>query len=113
MKFLSRISGKNRVYLDYASITPVDPKVMKVMQKTMTDFSANPSSIYAEGVVAKKKLDACRKDVADMLEAHADEIIFTSGGTESNNLAFKGIVEKASFDRPHVVLTSIEHPSIL
>lgn len=115
MKFLSLFSSaKKRVYLDYASITPVDQRVIDVMAKTMKRFQANPASLYAEGVAAKKELDRARKEVADLMEAHADEILFTSGGTEANNLALKGVIQvaKKTIARPHVVTTAIEHPSV-
>ncbi len=79
-----------RIYLDYASTTPLDGRVWKAMTPFVTHFFGNPSSLHAEGVVAKKALDTARVTVARCLEAHPDEIIFTSGGTEANNLAILG-----------------------
>lgn len=88
----------NKIYLDYAS-----------------SVSANPSSIHALGVEASKKLHEARAKVAGVLGARKEEIIFTSGGTESNNLAIQGVIlasEKRGF-LPHIVTTNIEHPSVL
>ena len=102
----SRRGGDN-IYLDYAaSVLP------------------NPSSIHSSGMIAKKKLEEVRKEIADILKAHREEIIFTSGGTESNNLAIQGVVlacnEKLGFSKeaelqklPHIITTNIEHPSVL
>lgn len=116
--------GKRRVYLDHASITPIDPRVQKTMLKTMRDLPANPSSLYKEGVLAKKAMDKARKGVADFLEVHPTEITFTSGGTEANNLALHGLIDlgKEVLKKgknntqeiiPHIVTLSIEHPSII
>src|SRR5258708_3837253 len=80
------MSNEYRAYFDYASLTPIDKRVVKAMHQASQCFPANPSSIYREGVEAKKALEGARVDIARMLEVHADEIIFTSGGTESNNL---------------------------
>ena len=94
------------IYLDYASLTPIDPRVLKVMGEYSKPQYANPSSWYKQGVAAKKALDAGRKGVADFLHAHADEIIFTSGGTEANNLALRGVKGR------HLIISEIEHSSI-
>ncbi|MEN9649627.1 MAG: hypothetical protein RL094_594 [Candidatus Parcubacteria bacterium] len=123
MKFFSlfkpsNMFSKKRLYFDYASITPVDPRVADVMAETMQKYAANPASLYAEGVAAKKAMDTARVQVADLVEAHDDEIIFTSGGTEANNLAIKGVLQSAAASaqfaqaKPHIVTTAIEHPSI-
>src|SRR3989344_377579 len=87
---------KARTYLDYAATTPLDPRVEKAMQPFLREEFGNPSSIHAEGVAAKKALDNSRASVARALEAHADEIVFTSGGTESNNLAIHGVLSSLS-----------------
>lgn len=112
-----------RVYLDYASTTPLDRRVQKAMEPFFSKAFGNPSSIHAEGVLAKKVLDGARTNSARLLEAHADEIVFTSGGTEANNLALLGTI--GALDGtwnmehggkkvlPHVVTTNIEHSSIL
>lgn len=117
----------SRIYLDYASITPVDPAVFDLVRKTGLEFPANPSSLYAEGVDANNKLQEARSSVAKTLDAHADEIYFTSGGTESDNLAITGLLKgflanpelKARLVgkdgesvKPHIISTNIEHPAI-
>jgi cysteine desulfurase len=81
-------SAKRDVYLDYASLTPVDSRIIGAIG----DF-ANPSSIYMNGVRAKKVLEAARLSCAQFLHAHADEIVFTGSGTEANNIAILGVVE--------------------
>ena len=113
-----------RVYLDYAATTPLDPRVGKAMKPFFAKEFGNPSSIHAEGVAAKKALDAARTTVAHCLEAHSDEIVFTSGGTEANNLALFGTATAVvnTYGRrylprnkrvPHFVTTNIEHASVL
>ncbi len=125
-----------RIYLDYAATTPLDPRVLRVMKPFFTTHFGNPSALYEEGVSAKKAVDAARARVARTLEAHSDEIVFTSGGTEANNLALLGIIQalrktasskvlgNARFARsrhfedafrfvPHIVTTNIEHSSVL
>jgi len=89
------------------------------MRPYLQEEFANPSSIYTEGVKTKKAIESARQKIASSLAAHSDEIIFTSGGTEANNLALLGIFEAAKRNskfkngKPHVVTTNIEHPSIL
>lgn len=134
MKLLAYWKGlwkkQKRLYFDYASITPVDKRVSKYMNRVGKLFSANPSSLYKDGVEAKKVLEGAREEISKVLEVHSDEIIFTSGGTESNNLAILGVVNalwskvERTFSanksdevsvtlKPHVVVTTIEHPSVL
>src|SRR5205085_1205706 len=86
---------KKRIYFDYASVTPVDPRVEAEMASIAKAYTANPSSIYKEGVDAHKKLEDARTRIAACMEAHADEIYFTSGGTEANNLAIQGVLKAA------------------
>jgi cysteine desulfurase len=112
-----------RIYLDYASITPIDRRVLKEMQPFLVNRFVNASSLYKEGVENKKSLEEARGRLAKILASRPDEIIFTSGGTESNNLALLGIFEAARekmrsgkdamSKRAHVITTMIEHPSIL
>ena len=107
--------NKTRIYLDYASITPMDPRVVKYMNTILKKYPANPSSLYKEGVDALKQLESARSTVAKVMEVHSEEIVFTSGGTESNNLAIKGILDtwkEKNSGIPHVISTIIEHPSI-
>ena len=107
--------NKTRIYLDYASITPMDPRVVKYMNTILKKYPANPSSLYKEGVDALKQLESARSSIAKVMEVHSEEIVFTSGGTESNNLAIKGILDawkEKNSGIPHLISTTIEHPSI-
>ncbi len=101
----------NRIYLDHAATAPEDKRVLEVMRKISAETYGNPSSIHKEGVAAKKILEEARKNIADILRARPDEIIFTSGGTESNNLAIFGAMGDVS--KAHIIVSSIEHPSVL
>lgn len=106
-----------RVYLDYASTTPVDPRVKKAMMPFFTDMFWNPSSLYKEGVEAKKALSAARASIAKILNAQAQDIIFTSGGTESANIAIQGLVHayRKTFPgkMPHIITSLIEHSAVI
>jgi len=105
-----------RIYLDYASLTPIDSRVIREVKKYSSAKYANPSSLYKEGVVAKKALEEGRKKVVGFIHAHSDELIFTSGGTEANNLAIEGVLKAAhknGVQRPHLIISSIEHSSII
>ena len=106
-----------RIYLDYSATTPLDPRVEKVLLSHIKKTYGNPSSISKEGVLAKKVLTEAREEVAKVISGHPDEIIFTSGGTESNNLAILGVVEEArkrgiSYNAMHAICSSIEHSSV-
>ena len=96
-----------RIYLDYASLTPIDRKVTREMKKYSTGDYTNPSALYASAVKAKKALEDAKIRVAKVLHAHADEIIFTSGGTESNHLVL------SQFKSKKIIISAIEHSSIL
>ncbi|MEI6238378.1 MAG: cysteine desulfurase family protein [bacterium] len=107
-----------RIYLDYASLTPIDKEVKKVMMKYMGEEFGNPSSIHAVGVEAKNELGRSRKICSEFLNAHIDEVFFTGSGTEANNLAIMGTVEAnfrkgIKYENQHVVVSSIEHSSVL
>ncbi len=115
-KRFSSILPKGRIYLDYASLTPVDPRVAKEVLKYSSAHYANPSSLYAEGVMARNALATARKISADFIHAHPDEIISTSGGTEANGLALEGIARAAihaGISTPHIIISAIEHSSII
>ncbi len=99
-----------KIYLDNSASTPVDKKVVAAMKKYWSKSFANPSSIHKMGVEAKVVVEKARKDIAGFLNAHAREIIFTSGGTEANNLAIFGTLEN---EKRHFITTEIEHSSIL
>ena len=97
-----------RVYLDYAAATPVDPEIRRTMDEFYDQNFGNASGIYKEGREAKKALNEARGKIAKILSAHPDEIIFTSGGTEANNLAIFGGATNG-----HIITTSFEHRSVL
>ncbi|MBS3141634.1 cysteine desulfurase [Candidatus Woesearchaeota archaeon] len=101
-----------RIYMDNGATTKVAPEVAKVMKKYFSDSYGNSSSLHKLGRDANKKIEEARKIIADSINAEPNEIIFTSGGTESNNLTLKGIAfanEKGS----HIIVTKVEHDCVL
>lgn len=99
------------IYLDYNATTPIDPRVAEAMAPFLTGGFGNPSSTHLEGRKAKEALEAARERVAGCLGCQPGEIVFTSGGSESNNLAIRGVVE--AHGGGHVVTSAIEHPAVL
>jgi len=102
-----------RVYLDYAAASPVDPRVMEEMLPYFTEKYGNPSSVYSLGFEANSAVEEARERVANLIGAEAREIIFTSTGTESINLALKGMAQKRKSEGNHLITSSIEHPAAL
>lgn len=102
-----------KVYLDYAATTPVDVRVLKAMQPYFSKKFGNASSSHKFGQEAKKALEESRIKVAELINAESDEIIFTSSGTESNNLAIKGIVFANREKGKHIIVSKIEHHAVL
>jgi cysteine desulfurase len=102
-----------RIYMDYAATTPTDPLVVQAMQPYFYDKFGNPSSIHFFGQEAKKAIEEARSKIARFLGAKEEEIIFTSGGTESDNFALFGVLWANSAKGNHVVTTAIEHHAIL
>jgi len=100
------------IYLDYNATTPVDPQVIAAMQPYLDYFFGNPSSIHSYGTDTKRAIEIARSQVAALLHAGPDEIIFTSGGTESNNLAIKGVAYAYRDRGNHIITSSIEHPAV-
>tara|TARA_Y100000310_G_scaffold94081_1_gene91716 strand:+ start:10081 stop:11226 length:1146 start_codon:yes stop_codon:yes gene_type:complete len=100
------------IYLDNAATTKVDLKVSKVVDAFSLKEYANPSSIHSFGKNVKKEVDFARKKIANFIGATPSEIIFTSGGTESNNLAIRGLAA-ANPSKKHIITSVIEHPSVL
>jgi len=100
-----------KVYMDHASTTPMDREVFEAMKPYFLEKYGNASSLHSFGMEAKEALEKSREMVANLIGADADEIIFTGGGTESDNLAIKGIAFKAG--RGHIITSSIEHPAVL
>lgn len=110
------------IYLDHAATAPLDPRVLAAMLPYFSDIAGNPSSFHTAGMQAKDAVTEARKTIAALLAAHEDEILFTSGGTESDNMAVVGITRAASRllkeklgpdTIPHVVTTTIEHHAVL
>jgi cysteine desulfurase len=102
-----------RVYLDHAATTPVDPEVAELMAKVLRDVPGNPSSIYAEGRLARALVDRARDEVAQAIGAEPAEIVFTSGGTEADNLALRGVLKAREGEAEGIVTTAIEHHAVL
>jgi cysteine desulfurase len=103
----------NRIYLDFNASTPLAPEVAEAMQPFLTDHFGNPSSQHWAGVPAKAAVERARAQIAALLGCDPGEIVFTSGGTESNNHALKGVFF-ANRDRgDHIVTSAVEHPAIL
>ncbi|MGI5835182.1 MAG: cysteine desulfurase NifS [Chloroflexota bacterium] len=101
------------IYLDHAATTPVRPDVVEAMLPFFTEQYGNPSSIYSVAREARKALDRARNDVAEILRCSPSEIIFTSGGTESDNLALKGVAFANRHKGNHIITTQVEHHAIL
>ena len=103
----------DRVYLDHAATTPLDPEVAELVARVLREVPGNPSSIYAEGRAARAHVDRARDEVAAAIGAQAREIVFTSGGTEADNLALRGVLKATRAERDHLVTTAIEHHAVL
>jgi cysteine desulfurase len=103
---------KDEVYLDYQSARPVDPRVVEAMLPYFTERFGNPASLHAPGDRATAVLEESRAAVADFLGAVPDEIVFTSGATESNNLALIGYASRNKRSGDHVIISEIEHISL-
>lgn len=110
--------GDDTIYLDHAATTPVDPRVLQSMVPYLADAYGNPSSIYRLGQDARAAIDRARASVARVLNCQPGEILFTSGATESDNLALAGVAWQTKLERsdgppPHIVTTAIEHHAVL
>lgn len=103
----------NSIYLDYNATTPTDPEVIDAMKPYLDRYFGNPSSLHRYGMETRKAVEKAREQVAALLHASPDEIIFTSGGTESNNMAIKGIALAHASRGKHIITTSVEHPATL
>lgn len=101
------------IYLDYSATTPLKPEVLKYIEKTLREGFGNPSALYDLGIASEKIIKESRKIVAKSLRAAEEEIIFTSGGSESNNFALRGIAEAYKKRGNHLICTAVEHPSVL
>ena len=106
-----------KIFMDYSSTTPVDKEVIESMIPYFNNYYGNASSIHSLGIDAYNAIEKSREKVAELLSSETEEIIFTSSGTESDNLAIKGIANqnknKKKYKGPHIITSSIEHPAVL
>ena len=100
------------VYLDNAATTPMDPRVLEAMLPHLGGGRGNPSSLHAPGAAAREAVEGARESVAALLGASPEEIVFTGGGTESDNLAVLGLARAASPEKRHVVVSRVEHAAV-
>jgi cysteine desulfurase len=105
--------ANGRLYLDHAATTPPDPAVVEAMLPYLTERWHNPSSIYVEAQATRRAIDQARATIAVLIGANADEVIFTSGGTESNNLALRGVLAATRHRGRHLITTRVEHHAVL
>ncbi len=106
----------NRVYLDHAATTPLDPEVLEAMRPYLTDHFGNASSVHALGRKARFAMEESRERIAGLIGAQPGEIVFTSGGTEADNLAIKGVLRhqaRHKRQRPRLVTSAAEHEAVL
>jgi len=101
------------IYLDYAATTPTDPRVVKAMKPYFRRFFGNPSSLHETGQEARRIVKKSREQIAHFINAEPEEIIFTAGGSEANNLALKGVFYQTDVKFPHFIASQIEHHAIL
>lgn len=101
-----------RIYLDNSATTPIHPDVLAAMMPYLTEKFGNASSIHFFGQETKAAIDKARHQVAGLINARPNEIVFTSGGTEANNLAVRGLVESNHSHGNHIVTSAIEHPAV-
>src|SRR6476620_509392 len=103
---------KRQVYLDHSATTPVDERVAVAMTRSLAETFGNASSVHTFGQKARSAVDRARREVATLIGARANEIVFVSGGTEANNLAIRGVCEAAEVHGRHIITSAIEHSSV-
>jgi len=103
----------HRIYLDFNGSTPIDPEVAEAMRPFLSQHFGNPSSHHWAGEPAKEAVEHARRQVADLLQCHPNEVVFTSGGSESNNHAIKGVFFALREKGNHIITTQIEHPAVI
>lgn len=101
------------VYLDYNATTPLTPEVIEAMLPFLEKHFGNPSSSHPYGHITRQAVEVARRHVANLIHANAHEIVFTSGGTESNNLALRGAAKALREDGNHIITSAIEHPAVI
>lgn len=104
---------KKPIYLDYNATTPHAPEVIAAMRPYLEEHFGNPSSSHSFGVQTKDAVENARRQVASLLNCQPDEIVFTSGGTEANNYAIRGIAFSRQNEGNHIITTQIEHPAVI
>jgi len=102
-----------QIYLDYNASTPIDPRVASAMSEAIKSAFGNPSSAHWAGAPAHAMVETARQQVAGLLGCSSTEVVFTSGGSESNNLALMGLYYACEISYPHIITTRVEHPSIV
>ncbi|MEX2446617.1 MAG: cysteine desulfurase family protein [Dehalococcoidia bacterium] len=102
-----------RIYLDHAATTPPDPQVIEAMLPYLQEQWHNPSSIYVEAQAARAAVDEARASIAALIGAQPDELLFTSGGTESDNLALRGVLAASRRRGKHLIISAVEHHAVL
>ncbi len=102
-----------RIYFDNAATTPMDPRVFNAMQPYLQQCWGNPSSLHWEGREARAAVDRARNQVAQLLGAEPNEIVFTSSGTEADALAIRGALTAKGLRGAHLIASAIEHPAVL
>ena len=100
-----------QIYLDYSATTPTRPEAINIMQAVLTQGWGNPSSLHEWGQRAATTLEQARMQVASLVNAPAESIVFTSGGTEANNLAIMGVARLSSKPQ-HIIISSVEHSAV-
>ncbi|MCH8208352.1 MAG: cysteine desulfurase [Nitrospinae bacterium] len=107
------LKTNKRIYLDHSATTPVDPEVIEAMSSAMAENWGNPSSIHANGRGAKYMIEEAREKVAGLMNASPDEIHFTSGGTEADNWALRGVAHALKEKGNHIITAETEHPAVI
>ena len=103
----------HQIYLDFNGSTPIAPEVAEAMKPFLSQHFGNPSSLHWAGIPAKEELEHARQQVAKLLQCSHGEIIFTSGGSESNNHAIKGVFFALKEKGHHIITTQVEHPAVI
>jgi len=103
----------NRIYLDFNASTPIAPEVAEAMKPYLSQHFGNPSSQHWAGIPAKETVEHARQQAAELLQCSPDEVVFTSGGSESNNHAIKGVFFALKEKGNHIITTQIEHPAVI
>ncbi len=106
------MADSRKIYLDHSATTPVDPRVLAAMMPYLTTKFGNASSVHSFGQEARAAVDRARREVAALIGAKQNEIVFLSGGTEANNLAIRGLCEAAAPQGRHIITSVIEHSSV-